>query len=407
MFRSLLSSPAALRRHLDAPFVLERERYLKHCFDSGATHAALRVKSNELLWAARFLGADASCGVDIEALQKMADRRMSVHSGRTTGQRFIEITRPWLRFLGWWKESDVVFLFQALLDQYCRWMSDERGFSSATVSDWQGRVRSFLQWLSTTGLELSRLQPSDIDRYFIDESSSRWNRVSVSNVAAALRTFLRYAASQRWCDSRLPQTIRSPRIYKQESLPFAPGWADVQRIFADTMTDKPRDVRDRAILMLLSIYGLRASEVASLRLDQLDWQHRLVRIFRLKGRQPQVYPLLPTVAEALARYIDTVRPHTPHQEVFIGLNAPRRPLGRAGIYCVVSPRFLALGIQIAHRGPHALRHACAARLVAEGLSLKEIGDHLGHRSTSATSVYAKVDLAALREVGEFDLGELQ
>jgi len=58
------------------------------------------------------------------------------------------------------------------------------------------------------------------------------------------------------------------------------------------------------------------------------------------------------------------------------------------------------------RGPHALRHACARRLVDAGLSFKQIGDHLGHRSTSATSIYAKVNLTALREVGDFDLGDL-
>jgi site-specific recombinase XerD len=65
-----------------------------------------------------------------------------------------------------------------------------------------------------------------------------------------------------------------------------------------------------------------------------------------------------------------------------------------------------LDIRAAHLGPHALRHACAARLLAEKLTLKEIGDHLGHQSTAATMIYAKVDLVALREVGDFDLGEL-
>jgi site-specific recombinase XerD len=58
-------------------------------------------------------------------------------------------------------------------------------------------------------------------------------------------------------------------------------------------------------------------------------------------------------------------------------------------------------------GPHALRHSCAAKLLADGLTLKEIGDHLGHRSTSATMTYTKIDLASLRQVGDFDLGDLQ
>jgi integrase len=71
------------------------------------------------------------------------------------------------------------------------------------------------------------------------------------------------------------------------------------------------------------------------------------------------------------------------------------------------PRFrVELVVEVKHRGPHALLHACAARLVAEGLSLKEIGDHLGHRSTSATMTYAKVNMRALREVGNFELVEL-
>src|SRR3546814_571044 len=114
----------------------------------------------------------------------------------------------------------------------------------------------------------------------------------------------------------------------------------------------------------------------------------------------------PTVAEALARYIDTVRPHSSYAEIFLGLKAPQRPLTPSALFSPVNNKFKALGIEVKHRGPHALRHACAAHLVSEGLSFKEIGDHLGHRSTTATMTYAKVDLRALREIGNFDLGEL-
>jgi len=72
----------------------------------------------------------------------------------------------------------------------------------------------------------------------------------------------------------------------------------------------------------------------------------------------------------------------------------------------VSSRLRALGIESPHRGPHSLRHACAGHLVAEKFSLKEVGDHLGHRSAYATRIYAKVDLAGLREVANFGLGGL-
>jgi integrase/recombinase XerD len=166
------------------------------------------------------------------------------------------------------------------------------------------------------------------------------------------------------------------------------------------------DVRDRAILMLFAIYGLRESEVAKLRLDDIDWEHDQLRIPRAKRREPQVYPLLPSVGRALTDYLLSVRRSTSHREIFLTLVSPYCPLSSGGLYYVVAARLKSLNVRCAHHGPHSLRHACAARLVAQGLTLKEIGDHLGHRSTSATRVYAKVDLHGLREVAAFDLGEL-
>ena len=114
-----------------------------------------------------------------------------------------------------------------------------------------------------------------------------------------------------------------------------------------------------------------------------------------------------SVAETLGQYIDDVRPTVAHTEVFIRKHAPRSPIAATAIYSIVNRRLRALGIQAAHLGSHALRHSCAAKLLADGLTLKEIGDHLGHRSTSATMTYTKVDLASLRQVGDFDLGGLQ
>jgi integrase len=180
----------------------------------------------------------------------------------------------------------------------------------------------------------------------------------------------------------------------------------VQRLFARLDPNRPADVRDRAILILFAIYGLRESEVAKLRLDDIDWEHDRLRVPRAKRRGPQFYPLVPSVGNALIHYLQSVRRRSSHREVFLTLVSPYGPLSLGGLYHTVSARLKSLNVQCAHRGPHSLRHACAARLLTEGLSFKEIGDHLGHRSTAATRVYAKVDLARLREVAAFDLGEL-
>jgi integrase/recombinase XerD len=391
----------------DAPFVDERNRYLRHCAAHGAKPSGLKVKRYELRWIARRLGPDAHYGVGMTELMQIALERQNLHGAATAARRVIDIGRPWLRFLGWWREPAILFLYRDHLDRYVTWMRDERGFTPATVEQWSRTTKRFLLWCAGAGRQLANLTAGAIDNYVAAQGTGRWARVSTANVISALRTFLRYAAQEGWCSNRLAESISRPRLYQQESLPYAPDWSAVQQMLADVDTDKPRDIRDLAILLLLALYGMRSGEVAALQLEQIDWAGRTIRLFRLKRRQPQIYPLLPAVAEALARYIDTVRPTSSCQDVFLCMQAPLRPLKAGSIFDVANRRFVSLGIEAAHRGGHALRHGCAVRLLAEGLTLKEIGDHLGHRSTSATSIYAKVNMAALREVAAFDLGDVQ
>jgi integrase/recombinase XerD len=221
-----------------------------------------------------------------------------------------------------------------------------------------------------------------------------------------LRTFFRYAESQQWCHVGIAAAIKSPRLFKYEILPKGPSWQVVQELIAKADTERKRDVRDRAILILLAIYGLRSSEVIHLELEQLNWSQQQIIVRRSKQRVTQVYPLIPELGGALARYLKTAWPSAQCREVFVSLRAPFRPLSSGALHHLPRTRLTQLGYVGPHYGPHCLRHACAAHLVAQRLSLKEIGDHLGHRSTSATRTYTKVDLEGLRAVARFDLGEL-
>lgn len=403
MFETLFHQKAALRRHLTGPLTVERERYLQHCARQGATDGEQRKRAKCLLWIAKRISSCDRQGINAERLRTIVYRRPS--PGPTMALVFLEFGRPWLKFLGWWRTEGEQVPFPEPLERYVTWMRNERGLSPATVYVRNRRIAKFLQWCSKTGRDFSVLRPDDLDAYFAD-FAARWSRVSVATMATGLRVFLRYAASIGACRRGLSKSIVSPRQYELQSLPYAPSWQDVRRLLASAASASPRDIRDRAILMLLAIYGLRRGEVAALRLDQIDWARRRLFIHRLKRRQPQMYPLQRSVAEALAHYIDTVRPAVACPEVFIRLQAPRQPISAGAIYHVVSERLRALGIEAAHLGPHALRHACATRLIASDLTLKEIGDHLGHRSSAATMIYTKVDLSALRQVGAFDLGDL-
>jgi integrase/recombinase XerD len=403
MFEELFTRPSVLARHRDAPYAEERARYLAHCRQRGDTRATLLFKARTLVWVARQLRVYPTLDVTIDQVGAVACGGTDT---RWTRRRFVDVARPWLRFLRCLREPDAPMPFHTQLADYDHWATNERGLTRMTVERTHGSITQFLRWYDTLARPLSEVQVTDIDAYLAQGSAHGWGRHSVRNAAMALRSFCRYGATRGWCGPHLAEAIHGPRLYALAGLPAGPAWADVQRLLADVDTPQPKDVRDRAMLMLLAIYGLRASEVVTLRLDHVDWERDLLHVARVKRRGTHVYPLLPSVGNAMLRYVHTVRPPSVHREMFLTLTSPCRPLSRGALYGVVGPRLHACEAQTAHRGPHALRHACAARLVSEGLSLKEIGDHLGHRSTAATRIYAKVDLPHLRAVAAFDLGEL-
>ena len=158
--------------------------------------------------------------------------------------------------------------------------------------------------------------------------------------------------------------------------------------------------------MLLAVYGLRAGEVTALCLKDFDWEREILIVPHSKSQRPRTYPLCRPVGDAVLRYLREVRPRSDRREVFLTLVPPFRPLVASSLGRAVYRRLHALGLTLPRYGSHALRHACATHLLAQGLSLKEIGDHLGHQSPDSTRIYAKVDLAALRTVADFNLEDL-
>jgi integrase/recombinase XerD len=400
-----------IRKH---PMPEERRQYLAACAQQGNSHSTLLFTAQDLFWVADKLSAYPHLHqVTLQQIRAVARdwrKRERVHgqvlNKAHTRQRYLRLAASWLRFLGHLQTPTEPIPFEPRLDEYCRWAREERGLSEASVKQFYRQIRYFLMWYGALERDLADVDVNDVDRYLTRGGTHGWSRITVNNVATALRCFFRYCAQRHWTRD-LADGIQGPRIYALEGLPAGPDWSDVRRLFASLDAKNRTDIRDRPILMLMAIYGLRASEVARLRLEHLDWEHDRLRVPRAKRRAIDVYPLQPSVRDALIRYLQTVRRQpTLHRQVFLTVMPPFRPISASSLHHVAAHRLKQLGVRTAHHGPHSLRHACAARLVAEGLSLKEIGDHLGHRSTSATRIYAKVDLRGLREVAAFDVGEL-
>ena len=283
-------------------------------------------------------------------------------------------------------------------------MLRERGLSPQTAEHRCQGLLDFLARIDEAGLRLDTLTVAQVDEVLAKKVQDEgYARVTIQTRASTLRVFFRYAEERGWCRPSLAAAIMSPRVFPDETLPAGPSWDDVNRVLTTAQGDRPADIRDRALLMLFAVYGLRSGEVAGMRLEDFDWEREVLAIPHGKRQTPRTYPLCRPVGEAVLRYLREVRPRSNRREEFLTLKAPFRPLPRQGLGRVVSRRLHALNVPLTHYGPHSLRHACATHLLAQGLSLKEIGDHLGHRSPETTRIYAKVDLAGLRAVGDFDL----
>jgi integrase/recombinase XerD len=410
-----LSSGVNTSRHFRAPFPEERARYLAHLRSLGWRRSTLIGIAGKLAAFAKRVNVAAGGGVTQAQIEAAADdwmkqsrhrfrQKIGPHKART---KFVGDATRWLRFLGCLREPECSPApFSNLVSEFTRFLDQERGLSPRTVTMRRVHLLRFLAWFAQQCRPVNDVSVQDVDRFLALPRSHRWSRVTISGFVDSLRSFFRYAAMRKWCAPNIADAIDAPRLYMSEGLHAGPSWTQVRQLIAEIGQERPGDIRNRAIILLLAVYGFRSGEVCRLRLEDLDWERELILLTRTKQPREDQYPLVREVGEAILLYLRRARPLTERREVFIRLLPPFEPMTVSGLGMIVEPRMKSLGMKLPHYGAHALRHACASHLLAEGLSLKEIGDHLGHSDPRSTRMYAKVDLEALREVARFDLGGL-
>ena len=290
------------------------------------------------------------------------------------------------------------------LDDLVRALREERGFATDTIVNHERTLRPFVAWCGARPRPWQEVTVEDVTTYLA--SHPQWSRATIAQHVHHLRNFFRHAAVQGWCRASLAVQIDAPRLYTHERLPQGPTWTQVQQLVAAHRGDTPRLLRDRAMLLLLAVYGFRSAEVRRLTFDDIDWEQEIIRPPRPKQRKVGHYPLVREVGDAILAYISRARPRCACRHIFVRLRPPYQPLTGGALSVLVGLAQKRLGQKLPHYGPHSLRHAGATYLLAEGFSLKEISDHLGHTSLRATEIYAKVDLTALRVVGNVDLTAL-
>lgn len=280
------------------------------------------------------------------------------------------------------------------------WMKDLRGLSPSTRRHRRSAMRQLLERLHDRNGAVATLTIDDLDAY-VAERAATMRRNSTAEMVATLRSVLRYLHDHGPLRRNLAHLLKGPTIYALEGIPSTLRPQDVRRALAALKQDRsPTGRRDYAIWMLLTTYGLRGGEIKALQLSDIDWRHERLRIRHGKTGAYSELPLLAKPANALLDYLRHGRPATDERTVFLRAQAPYRPFCyTTPLHGVVSRRLAAAGVVPAGKhGSHALRHARAVSLLRGGVSLKVIGDVLGHRSEQSTAAYLKLATEDLRSV---------
>ncbi|MCI0148910.1 site-specific integrase [Paraburkholderia sediminicola] len=331
MFDQLFKRTAAIGRHTKAPLYAERVRYLAHLASLGSTRQTLRDKAWDLLHIQAAMQLRSPTAVTMSRIEKAVDRWVKQRRCRRPGalyeckrQALISLGVRWLKFLGW-LECDVrKDPNAAKIEAFQSYMRDERCLSPVTIHTQLCRATEFLGLISFFGRRLGSVDIETIDNILrLKSSRDGLTRVSIQRYVSDVRNFLRYAEMQNWCRKGLADALPPCRTYKNEALPASPSLESVNRLIAQTDAQRPCDLRNRAILLLLALYGLRSSEVRRICLEDVDWDHRVLLIRRTKPSQEvQAYPLVPSVAESIADYLKRGRPQTKQRVIFLHARAP-------------------------------------------------------------------------------------
>jgi len=277
------------------------------------------------------------------------------------------------------------------------WLLRHRGLAMVTVERHERLITRMLPSLGTNTANYS----AALVRSVILDQIRGCRPAHAKTFVGALRVYLRFLATNGQCQPGLDHMLPTVAEWKLSSLPRYLDANQATRLIGSCSKGGPQGLRDRAIILLLLRLGLRAGDIANMRLNDIDWQDATLMV-RGKGRRDVRLPLPQDAGNAVLDYIEHARPKVAIGRVFLCLNAPFRPL-RSGpiISGIVRAALRRAGIENPpSHGANLLRHTTATMMLRAGATLDEIGTVLRHKSPDTTAHYAKVDVAALQQIAQ-------
>jgi len=294
--------------------------------------------------------------------------------------------------------APLVSLVEQAIDSFIRFLAVERGLSENYQLSTQRSLSEFAQWCAAKKeIESPRgVTLPVISEYLADRKRAGLAASSIKLIVVALKIFFRFLAGRRAVERDPSEALALPRI--ERYLPETLNELQVEQLLEKIDTKTPHGLRDRAMIELLYASGLRVSELANARLENFNFEERVVRVTG-KGNKTRIVPAGRKACEALAAYLSSERPkfvkRRTSSEIFLSERGTK--LTTARIWQIVKKHARHAGFE-KNIYPHLLRHSFATHLLGNGADLRIIQEMLGHADISTTQVYTHVDQQRLKAV---------
>lgn len=264
--------------------------------------------------------------------------------------------------------------------------------SEITIRDYQLYLGGFSRFLNEAGVHT----PEEISQSLIVSFLNGIDEAKTS-IVSAIRVLFRFWFENNVTKEDKSEYMASFKYMRKERIPSFYEKGEVMAIEKSVDQTSGVGKRDYAMLLLATRLGLRASDIAGLKVDDIDWRNNVIRLVQYKTGQPIELPLLADVGNAIIRYLKGGRPQTTSRQVFLASRAPYSVLGRQGVGSAINRLISNAGINLKNRrhGPHSMRHSLATAMLKNGTTMPVISESLGHMSTKTTMTYLKIDINSL------------
>lgn len=284
-----------------------------------------------------------------------------------------------------------------LIDTFLNYLSVERGLSNNTIISYREDLNAYMDFMNSRHIDaLSKITKNDITNFMLVQKDRGISANSISRRLAAIRMFHRFLARERILKSDPTNLIDSPKLWRR--IPDTLSLNEIDALISQPDIRDKGGIRDKAVLETLYATGMRVSEAANLKIDNINLDIGFLRCLG-KGNKERVIPLGKKAISSLKRYLEIARPHLlkERQSDFLFLNRFGKRISRQSVWKMLRKYAKCARIKKPIR-PHILRHSFATHLLERGADLRSVQEMLGHSNIATTQIYTHINKDRLKAV---------